>query len=60
MRASITAMQLAAARIQREQTLSFIEDQIAPVKEIFRLQNADELAEAEKRYLPGSGAGMIG
>ncbi|HJV65775.1 MAG TPA: phosphoenolpyruvate mutase [Geomonas sp.] len=57
MRASITAMQRAAAKIHRERTLSVIEDQIAPVKEIFRLQNADELAEAELRYLPGTGTG---
>jgi phosphoenolpyruvate phosphomutase len=29
-----------------------VEDAIAPVKEVFRLQNADELMAAEERYLP--------
>ena len=54
MRASITAMQQAAALIYRERTLAGVENGIASVKEIFRLQNAEELAEAELRYLPGS------
>lgn len=54
MRASITAMQLAAARIYQERSLSGVEHEIASVKEIFRLQNAGELDEAELRYLPGS------
>ena len=32
-----------------------IAKKIAPLREVFRLQNADELTEAEKRYLPGAG-----
>jgi len=52
MRASITAMQQAAAKVFEDQSLTGIEDEIASVKEIFRLQNAQELAEAEKVYLP--------
>jgi hypothetical protein len=32
-----------------------IEQGIASVKEIFRLQNADELKEAEQIYLPPTG-----
>lgn len=54
MRASVSAMQQAAARIHQEKCLVGIESHIAPVKEIFRLQNAQELDEAEFRYLPGS------
>ena len=52
MRASITAMQKAAAKVFEDQSLVGIENEIASVKEIFRLQNAQELAEAEKVYLP--------
>ena len=29
-----------------------VEDKVVPVKEVFRLQNADELARAESMYLP--------
>jgi phosphoenolpyruvate phosphomutase len=54
MRASITAMQQAATLINREHSLAGVEHEIATVKEIFRLQNAGELDEAELRYLPGS------
>ncbi len=53
-RASITAMQDIAARIMESQSLVDIEDSVATVSEIFRLQGAAELLEAEKRY---SGAG---
>ncbi len=52
MRASIKAMQETAAQIYREQSLLSVEGEIVPVHEIFRLQNAAELKEAEKRYLP--------
>jgi phosphoenolpyruvate phosphomutase len=43
-------MQAIAREVQATQSLVSIEDDIAPVKEIFRLQGADELLEAEKRY----------
>jgi phosphoenolpyruvate phosphomutase len=56
LRSAITAMQETAATLYREQTLMAIEEGIASVKEIFRLQNADELKEAEQIYLPPSGA----
>ncbi|MHA2406141.1 MAG: phosphoenolpyruvate mutase [Candidatus Hermodarchaeia archaeon] len=52
LRACITAMQHAAQTVYSEQSLQSLERSIAPVKEIFRLQNADELREAERRYLP--------
>ena len=55
LRASIKAMQQTAAQIYQERTISAIEGQVVTVKEIFRLQNAAELEEAEQRYLPKAG-----
>lgn len=52
LRAAIPAMQACAATLAREQNLQSIEDGVAPVKEIFRLQGASELQAAEDRYLP--------
>jgi phosphoenolpyruvate phosphomutase len=52
LRASITVMQQTAARLYQEETLMTVEKEVASVKEIFRLQNDDELREAEQRYLP--------
>ncbi len=52
LRAAIPAMQNCAQTLYREQTLRAVEDSIVPVKEIFRLQGASELQEAEDRYLP--------
>jgi phosphoenolpyruvate phosphomutase len=51
-RAAITAMQQVTKTIFSERSLLNVEDKIASVKEIFRLQNAGELQEAEDRYLP--------
>ena len=51
-RASIEAMQQTAAEIMRLQSLTTVEEKIVSVKEIFRLQNAAELQQAEKKYLP--------
>ncbi len=52
LRAAITTMQECAKTLAREQNLHSIEDRVAPVKEIFRLQGASELQDAEERYLP--------
>jgi phosphoenolpyruvate phosphomutase len=52
LRSAVVAMQETAAVIAREQNLRAVEDRIAPVKELFRLQGASELQEAEERYLP--------
>jgi phosphoenolpyruvate phosphomutase len=52
LRASIKAMQQTAAQIHQERCISPIEEQVVSVKEIFRLQNAAELKDAEKQYLP--------
>jgi phosphoenolpyruvate phosphomutase len=53
-RSATTAMQAVAKEIYANETLVDVEDRIAPVKEIFRLQDADEYSEAEKRYLSAS------
>ena len=50
-RSSVAAMQNAAANIYQHESLNEIEDRIASVDEIFRLQGADELEAAEERYL---------
>ncbi len=55
LRASITSMQSVSRQIFADQSLINIEDKIAPVSEIFRLQGADELQAAEQTYLPVSG-----
>jgi len=52
LRASISVMQRTASEIMQQASLTTVEPKIASVKEIFRLQNADELQKAEKLYLP--------
>jgi phosphoenolpyruvate phosphomutase len=54
LRASIQAMQETAKQIYSAENLEPVESKIVSVKEIFRLQNAAELKEAEKAYLPGA------
>lgn len=51
-RAAITAMQQTSRLIFEERSVRKVEDTIARVKEVFRLQRADELLAAEMRYLP--------
>ena len=55
LRAAIVAYQETAVALMEHQTLVAIEDKVVPVKEIFRLQGASELQEAEERYLPKTG-----
>lgn len=55
LRAAIVAMRDTAETMFREESLISVEDRVAPVKEIFRLQGASELQEAEERYLPERG-----
>jgi len=52
LRSAITTMQDCAKTLATEQNLLSVEDRIATVKEIFRLQDASELKTAEERYLP--------
>ena len=54
LRASITAMQQATKHIAEKQSVKELEDAIAPVQEVFRLQGAEELEKAEARYLPAN------
>lgn len=54
-RTCISAMQKTAANIHAKRSLVECEGRIATVPEIFRLQGADELLEAEKRYARGGG-----
>lgn len=52
LRAAVAAMQKTARTLKEQEHLLSIEDKVAPVSEIFRLQNAAELQDAEDRYLP--------
>lgn len=52
LRASVTAMQAAAAKIAAARSVMPVENDIVSVAEIFRLQDAEELKEAEARFLP--------
>jgi len=58
LRAAIGAMQMTARTLAEQQNLLSIEDRVVPVKEVFRLQGADELADAERLYLPKSAQGV--
>ncbi len=51
-RACIRAMQLTGTQIYEERGIASLEKEIVSVKEVFRLQNADELKKAEEIYLP--------
>jgi phosphoenolpyruvate phosphomutase len=52
LRAAVRTMQETAAQIFIERSVASLEDKITSVSEIFKLQNAGELAKAEKIYLP--------
>lgn len=54
-RTSIKSIQETSARIFADQSLINVESKIVSVSEVFRLQGADELEEAEKKYLPTEG-----
>ena len=51
LRAALPAMQAVAVRIARERSVAGVEENLAPLAEVFRLQGDDELREAETRYL---------
>ncbi|HTJ95256.1 MAG TPA: phosphoenolpyruvate mutase [Pararobbsia sp.] len=55
-RGAASAMQSIAKEIFESETLVNIEDRVATVDEIFRLQDADEYTEAERIYLTSSQA----
>ena len=53
-RSSIASMQETAKAIYNDSSITKLEDQIATVNEVFRLQGVSELLEAEEMYLPKS------
>jgi phosphoenolpyruvate phosphomutase len=55
-RVAASSMQAVAREIHENETLVNVEDRIATVNEIFRLQDADEYSAAEKIYLTGGQA----
>lgn len=54
LRAAVDAMQRTTAQIFEDQSLSNVEKKVVSVKEVFRIQDQDELTRAEKEYLPVS------
>jgi phosphoenolpyruvate phosphomutase len=55
MRSALTAMQATAAQIFKDQHLMNVEEKVAPLADVFRLQGENELEIAEKLYLPKQG-----
>ena len=55
LRAAIGAMRDVSARIYRDQSLIGIEKNVVSVADVFEIAGNAELADAEKRYLPGDG-----
>lgn len=53
LRASIQAMRETSRRIFQDQSLLGVEDRVAPLSDVFALVGTEEIAEAERRYLPG-------
>jgi phosphoenolpyruvate phosphomutase len=51
-------MKETAQRIHEERSLMGVEDQIASLEEVFRLQGSEELRQAEQLYLPQKGRGV--
>jgi len=54
MRSAITSMQQTAKNIYEDENLLSVEDKVATIPEVFRIQGAGELKEAEQRYLPNT------
>jgi len=55
MRTALAAMQATAKQIFQDQSLMNVEEKVAPLAEVFRLQGEHELEQAEKAYLPRGG-----
>ena len=55
MRAAVTAMRQVSRAIRESESLVAVEDEIAPVREVFQLTGQAELAQAEARYLAAGG-----
>lgn len=54
LRTAISHMQKTSKQIFEDESLINVENTIVPVAEVFRLQGADELKQAEKKYLPAT------
>jgi phosphoenolpyruvate phosphomutase len=52
LRASIDAMQRISQKIYQDSSIAEAEGSVASLDEVFRLQNTNELHQAEKKYLP--------
>lgn len=52
LRSSIVAMRQTSKQIFQQKSLMHVEEKLATLDDVFRLQHADELKEAEKKYLP--------
>ena len=55
MRSALATMQATARQIYADQSLMNVEERVAPLAEVFRLQGEHELEQAEKAYLPRGG-----
>jgi phosphoenolpyruvate phosphomutase len=55
MRSALATMQATAKQIFQDQSLMNVEEKVAPLAEVFRLQGEHELEKAEKAYLPTGG-----
>ena len=60
LRSSLAAMRETSRCIFEEQSLLNVEDRVASVRDVFAIQGIDELAAAEKRYLPTGEGGRAG
>ena len=55
MRAAVSAMRRVSEAIRQSESLTAVEEEIAPVREVFALTGQAELAQAEARYLAAAG-----
>ena len=55
MRAAVSAMRQVSRTIRESESLTAVEDEIVPVREVFALTGQEELAAAEARYLAAGG-----
>jgi phosphoenolpyruvate phosphomutase len=56
MRSALATMQATARQIFQDESLMNVEEKVAPLADVFRLQGEHELEQAEKAYLPQGGA----
>ena len=55
MRSALATMQATAKQIFQDESLINVEEKVAPLADVFRLQGEPELEKAEKAYLPTGG-----